>query len=404
MRLNWRGLSASFGVLLVLGTFPAVGTVRAQTDTSASAFINGQNYNQLISDADFSNVNSMSVADIQSFLVAQGSDLATISSSLLGSGANGRSAAQIIYDGEHANDPASSGCAQGICLDPSTGTISAKAILITLQKEEGLITGWKYDSTQTSRLTSAMGYGCPDGSGCNPTYAGFANQVGWGAWQLRWNYEMSKAGNSGVAPYIVGGTLPNMTYNVPDQNLSGSVTVFLSNNATASLYRYTPHLFYGNYNFWKLGITWFGFGTSGGGGGGGSNDTSTLSVGTYGSSFKTTSTKSSNSKVIFNGQTVADFNSTSWTLTISPPIGTNTFVVSYLNTDGSSAGTKSITIERRRVGDINGDGKVNALDLSLLFTNWGQTVRGDSWVNLNPDVDNTINILDMSLMFNNWTG
>jgi hypothetical protein len=194
--------------------------------------------------------------------------------------------------------------------------------------------------------------------------------------------------------------------------LSGSLTVYLSNNATASLYRYTPHLFNGNYNFWKLGINWFSFGTNPSSGNPG-DDTSTLQAGTYDASFVVSGTKNSSDSVVYNGTTIATAGSTSWKLTLSPPIGTNTYTVSYINGDGSTAGTKSITLQRRLIGDINGDGKVNVLDLSIMFAHWGQTVQGDNWasfsnvndwMSLNPDVDNQINILDMSLMFAHWTG
>src|SRR5690606_12122624 len=34
-------------------------------------------------------------------------------------------------------------------------------------------------------------------------------------------------------------------------------TVTIANSATAALYRYTPHVFNGNYNFWKFYSSWF---------------------------------------------------------------------------------------------------------------------------------------------------
>lgn len=410
MKIGKLGIVAVIAVLVLVTT--SLGTPVRAFDTSAQAFLNGQNYNQLVGDGDFVAVGSLGVAGIKSFLQAQGSDLATIDPSHLGSGANGRGAAQIIYDAARGLYDAAVGCSGGICIDSTTGTVSPKVILITLQKEESLITNWHYDASQDGRLNSAMGYGCPDSGGCNPAYAGFSNQVGWAAWQMRYNYEASRQGSSRVAPYIVGGLLPNMTYNLPDLGLSGSVTVFLSNNATASLYRYTPHLFNGNYNFWKLGINWFGFGTNGGGGGG-VNDTASLQAGTFSDSFVANGSKDPNGLAIFNGATVAGAGSTSWKITLSPAIGNNNYTVSYQNTDGSSAGSKAIMIQRRPIGDINGDNKINILDLSIMFSHWNQTIQGDNfadlnnvnnWMSLNPDVDNTINILDMSLMFSHWTG
>lgn len=407
------GFLAVIAVLVVTTSFfPTLPIARATVDTSAAAFINGQNYNQLVGDGDFVDINSMSVGDIQNFLQGQGSDLATIDTSHLGTGANGRSAAQIIFDAAHGAYDAAVGCANGVCITSATGTISPKAILITLQKEQSLISNWKYTGSNQGSLDAAMGYGCPDAAGCNSTFAGFSNQVGWASWQLRLNYEGSKTNNSHFVPYIINGLLPNMSYNLPSLNLSGSVTVFMSNNATASLYRYTPHLFNGNYNFWKLGIQWFGFNTNGASSGG-ANDTSALQAGTYASTFTASGTKDSTGSVTYNGQTIAGAGATVWKLSLSPSIGSNSYSVNYVNSDGSNAGAKSITIVRRHIGDMNGDGKVDVLDLSIMFSHWGQTVQGDNfadmsnvnnWMSLNPDVDNKIDILDLSLMFANWTG
>jgi hypothetical protein len=52
-------------------------------------------------------------------------------------------------------------------------------------------------------------------------------------------------------------TIENTTgapYNAP-----ASTLVTLANKATAALYRYTPHVFNGNYNFWKFFQNWFRF-------------------------------------------------------------------------------------------------------------------------------------------------
>jgi hypothetical protein len=409
------GLWIILFITVIAGSFLPLAPLQkahAAPDTSAQAFINGQNYNQLVGDPDFIDINSMGVSDIQNFLVSQGSGLATISSSQLGTNNAGRTAAQIIYDVAHnnnSNDSSIQGCYNGICLDSSTGTVSPKVILITLQKEQSLITT---GNPSQGALNSAMGYGCTDSGGDPFCGDGFTRQVEGGAWQLRYNYESSRLSYSSAAPYIVGDLLPNMTYNLPDQGLSGSVTVYLSNNATASLYNYTPHLFNGNYNFWKLGILWFGFSTSAASGGG-ANDTTALQAGTYTTLFTASGTKNSSDSATFNGQTIAGIGPTSWKVTFAPGIGTNSFTVYYNDSSGTAVASKTFTIVRRKIGDINGDGKVDVLDLSILFSHWNQTIQGDNWANLNnvndwmslnPDVDNTINILDLSLMFANWTG
>jgi len=378
---------------LIVAMMPLLPTFTLAADTSLQAYLNGQHYNNLISDSDFLDINSMSAQDIQNFLVSRGSYLASAPSSQLGDGAAGRNAAQIIYDAAHGLYDAAVGCANGVCINSSTGTISPKAILITLQKEMSLVTLSTYDQ---GRLDRAMGYGCPDSGGCDARYLGFSNQVGWAAWQLRYN---CMAPESRVSPYYVG-----RVTSIADWD--GTRSVYFSNRATASLFRYTPHTYYGNYNFWRLGIEWFGFGIGSGGGGEGVNDTSSASARMYANhgAYLIKSLKQSGTRVYFSGQLVADIGPTSWQYQFNPAIGTHNYSFEYRDGSGGLVGTKVITVEKRKNGDINGDGSVNLLDLSLIGGSWGETVKDDNWTNLNPDVDNEINLLDISIFANNWEG
>lgn len=187
-------------------------------------------------------IDSMSVADIQNFLVTNGSGLATYSE-------GGRSAAQIIWDASHGHGDAS-GTINGIEIDATTGTVNPRVILVTLQKEQSLIT--TAAPSQTA-LDYAMGYGCPDSGGCNTNYQGFTKQVEWAAWQLRYNTERANGkGND----YQVGQTMTfanSLTpYNPPETQ-----AVTFATAPTAGLYRYTPHVYNGNYNFWKFYRQWF---------------------------------------------------------------------------------------------------------------------------------------------------
>lgn len=192
----------------------------------------------LISDFEFTNVDSMSVDEVQYFLVQQGSFLAGYSE-------NGRLAAQIIVDAAHGFGDGS-GTINGISLSPATGTVSPTVILTTLQKEQGLIT---MTAQNDAALRTAMGYGCPDSGGCNPNYAGLTKQVENGAWQLRYNYE--RAQGHGFVDYQVG---QPACFSNPS---GGTDCVVYENRATASLYRYTPHVYNGNFNFWNLYAPWF---------------------------------------------------------------------------------------------------------------------------------------------------
>ena len=198
------------------------------------------NANNLISDGEFIDTNSMSATEIQSFLNDKNSFLKSFSE-------GGRSAAQIIYDASHGYGEAS-GSINGISITTSTGTISPKVILVTLQKEQSLI-GTTSDPG-TSVTNKAMGYGCPDGGSCSSTYSGFTKQVEWGAWQLRYNYE--RASGTGFSDYQVGQSATFSDYN-------GNHTVSFDNRATSALYRYTPHVYNGNYNFWNLFVNTYGF-------------------------------------------------------------------------------------------------------------------------------------------------
>jgi len=123
--------------------------------------------------------------------------------------------------------------------------INPQVILATLQKEQSLVT--------TSYLNQigldwAMGYGCPDGDGCNTNYRGFAMQVDWGSWQLA-QYNFIHANDSvnhyKVTPYFTGSTV----------TIDG-VPTYMGNGATSAFYRYTPH-FHGNENFYNLYLSWF---------------------------------------------------------------------------------------------------------------------------------------------------
>ena len=184
--------------------------------------------NAPVSDADFININGLSAAQVQSILSTNGSFLRNFSE-------GGRSAAQIIWDAAHGHGDAS-GSINGISI---RNTINPAAILATLQKEQSLV---YMKDRNDGALRAAMGYGCPDGGGCDGKYAGFTKQVENGAWQLRYNYERAKS--HGFTTYQVGQTI-----------ILDGQKVYLANRTMASLYRYTPHL---GVNFNIYFNKWFG--------------------------------------------------------------------------------------------------------------------------------------------------
>ncbi len=182
------------------------------------------NPNYIISDQELTDHKSMSLAQIQQFLKDKGSALANYAT--IDIDGLGRTASEIIWR-----------VAQ-------TYEISPKVLLVTLQKEQSLIT--TITPTQ-KQLDWATGYGvCDSCSMSDPTiqkYKGFATQVDYAAGWKRWFLD-----NALTLSWV---KLPGVTYSIDAYRITPT------NLATAAFYTYTPH-YHGNYNFWKLWQDWFG--------------------------------------------------------------------------------------------------------------------------------------------------
>jgi hypothetical protein len=141
--------------------------------------------------------------------------------------------------------------------------VNPQVILVTLQKEQSLLTGGPRDALIYRK---AMGMGCPDTSVCNSKYYGFFNQVYRAAWQFK------QYGHSASFKYKWAKTYA-VHYNPSASCSTGSV--YIRNRATAALYNYTPYQpnaaallagsstgdkcsSYGNRNFWRYFTDWFG--------------------------------------------------------------------------------------------------------------------------------------------------
>jgi hypothetical protein len=249
--IGLAGISASAALVPVAG-----GTVKA---ADLSRFDPGN----IISDEAFFNSSTMSAQQIQDFLNSKVSacqagytclkDFRQTTSSLAASkycngyaGAPSESAAMIIYK-----------------VAVSCG-INPQVLLVTLQKEQGLVTHtWPSDW----RYTIAMGQGCPDTAACDTLYYGFQNQVYGAARQ----FEIYREGK--YFTYYAPGHTWNVLYN-PNRDC-GSSPVYIANAATAGLYYYTPYQpnaaalragygegdgcsSYGNRNFYNYYTDWFG--------------------------------------------------------------------------------------------------------------------------------------------------
>jgi len=364
----------------------------------------GQQHN-IISNEHFLDTNGMNTSSIQSFLEERSSYLASYSD-------GGRSAAQIIYDAAHGKNEAG-GTWNGVTINESTGTINPEVILVFLQKEQSLISRSTYDEWA---MTASMGYYCyagvsndNNGNNCNDNYEGFTKQVENGAWQLRYNYEIATKDSSwwssvypGAIQYRTGNTATMGTSRTPPS----SYDVTFSNQATASCYRYTPYVFFGNYNVWNLFYNTYDFDSSSAppintddniG-----NDTSPYSNHTFDSVINISGSKNTACRAYYNATLIADLGSSSWSYDHRPGLGVSNDYIYYKDSNGNQLSTKHIFVDRHKTGDINGDLGINIIDLSILASNWEQDGSGHDFVDLNRD--GTVNIIDLSILASNWTG
>ncbi|MEY3587143.1 MAG: hypothetical protein RJB32_439, partial [Actinomycetota bacterium] len=151
--------------------------------------------------------------------------------------------------------------------------INPKVLIVTLQKEQGLVSSTKPTEYM---YRAAMGFGCPDSDPgiCGKVYTGLFNQVYRAAKQFRWY------GNpAGSFTYWKPGRTVAMRYN--PKSSCGTKSFELKSQATANLYYYTPYTpnsaalnnlygtgdscsAYGNRNFWRFYHDWFGSPIGGG--------------------------------------------------------------------------------------------------------------------------------------------
>lgn len=239
-----KKFSAWFNIVIILFSFFWTNSALA-IDTSAENFISSGSHNNVLSNDAFIAINSMSESQIQDFLVGYNSYLKDYQE-------GGKTAARIIYEASHGLYDAAVGSAKGISITSETGTISPRIILLYLQKEQSLLTKSERDEYA---LNYAMGYDCPDDGGCSKSrHPGFAEQVGWGAWQLRYNYEIAQKDAAWWSQYYGSHYYVGIAKTFHDWN--GNRDITLSNAATSAVYRYTPHVFDSAYNVWKFYNSW----------------------------------------------------------------------------------------------------------------------------------------------------
>lgn len=273
--------SASAAVMLLVAACMAGGTIIAPVSA-----VSGSDWQpgRIIDDAIFYNKSSMTTNQIQQFLNAkvptcdsQGTQPYGGTTRAAYSQAHGVTLPLICLKDyqenptTHANNlngnpvPSGAESAASIIWDASQDyNINPEVLIVLLQKEQGLVTDdwpWPY------QYQSATGYGCPDSSGCDSQYYGFYNQVMNAARQFRLYANNPNSYN--YVPFQNNFILYN-----PNTACGGS-NVYIQNEATASLYNYTPYqpnqaalndLYgsgdscssHGNRNFWTYFNDWFG--------------------------------------------------------------------------------------------------------------------------------------------------
>lgn len=236
-------IKTMFAAIFISLTFIGVGNVDA-----ASVF----NPGRIIDDGIFTNSGSMNPGSIQSFLNTKGASCSNGEAPCLKNFAEGgRSAAQIIYD-----------TSQEFRINP-------QVLIVTLQKETGLVT---VNQPANWRYRTATGYGCPDSTPgvCDANYYGFTNQTKGTARMFRKIMD-NVPQSEWYTPYVLG----NNSIRWHPNTSCGSSIVNIENRATQALYNYTPYRpnqaaleagwgqgdgcsSYGNRNFYLWFTDWFG--------------------------------------------------------------------------------------------------------------------------------------------------
>ncbi|RZS57405.1 hypothetical protein EV141_1117 [Microcella putealis] len=245
-----------------------IATEKPDVGFAADARLFDPNY--IISDPAFFDGQAMSEGEIQAFLQTR-----------IGSCSNTNCLNILRVDTQSRAANAMCNAYQGAAQEPVSRIIfkvqqscgiSAKVLLVTLEKEQSLVS---HRSPTTARLDRAMGYACPDNTAipgyCDPAYGGVYNQLYWAAWQFK-RYG-NPPGTSNYFTWFPVGTPSRVQYH--PNTACGSGVLTIQNKATAALYYYTPYqpnaaamanLYgigdscsaYGNRNFWRLYSDWFG--------------------------------------------------------------------------------------------------------------------------------------------------
>ncbi|MGE5297951.1 MAG: hypothetical protein ACM3KM_02210 [Acidobacteriaceae bacterium] len=240
----------------------------------------------LITDEAFGDVGTFgSAAGIQKFLEQRNSPLANTSPEFLPKLKEPDTLTKVGLEDPRPNLDRLRTAAELIYDASTKHGLNPQVVLVILEKEQSLITGSFDADALQRRMDRALGFGCPDYEGCDDIFLGFYRQLfgTFDSTNSRWlgaAASLMRSFKTEVDGVRVGrGPMvdsQNQVFGRPvirtarkgdtiviDNTMGGydgvvsSQTVTMKNFATAALYRYTPHVFNGNYNFWRLYHTWF---------------------------------------------------------------------------------------------------------------------------------------------------
>ena len=251
----------------LLAVASAITLVTVPFERAAAADASDFEAGYIIDDKLFFDGDALSASQIDAFIAAKNPGCASGRKCIENYRESVTSKAATTYYGCKAITGASNQTAGQIIAKVAVACgISPKAILVILQKEQSLITS---TAPSARAFAYAMGAGCPDTAPCDVDYAGFYEQVYYGAKLLK-SYTLATSSN--YTRYQAGKTSP-IYYN--PKKSCGTKSVYVRNQATHALYVYTPYTpnsaalsnlyglgnscsAYGNRNFWRLYTDWFG--------------------------------------------------------------------------------------------------------------------------------------------------
>ncbi len=267
-------MKKQISILVLIALFFS-GFINASVVFAAQSQLPGFNANKLIDDRVFSNSKAMGSAEaVQKFLEGKGSILANTSDDFKAKLKEpGNAQLKETVEDPHTSSNSLRSAAELIWDAAQASGLNPQVILVFLDKEQSLITGRQSATPEQVQraLDFALGFGCPDSQPCGELYKGFYFQL-FGNVDAENNRYLGAAKSlmksfsttGGRGPFYNGGTSKVGDRIILANTLGGyegveaQQEVTLSNAATAALYRYTPHVYNGNYNFWRFFTAWFG--------------------------------------------------------------------------------------------------------------------------------------------------